>query len=202
MSQLQLSVAMGDYDRTRALFDGRVQIDGPTSFHAGLVVIDGVIYTTTGRETVALDERTANRHGLIGQETQGVGGFFMALRAIEVMKGVAADIEAVCPAAKVFNYTNPVNIVAQAWTTNTEIPLVSLCEGPIIFTEEIAEALHLPLGTVKARIHRARALLKARLFQRLCHPALVVPRGDGHFFVKVRPPFPSGTLWYRLMLPR
>ena len=29
--------------------------------------------------------------------------------------------------------------------------------------EEIAEALHLPLGTVKARIHRARALLKDRL---------------------------------------
>jgi RNA polymerase sigma-70 factor, ECF subfamily len=29
--------------------------------------------------------------------------------------------------------------------------------------EEIAEALQLPLGTVKARIHRARALLKERL---------------------------------------
>jgi RNA polymerase sigma-70 factor, ECF subfamily len=29
--------------------------------------------------------------------------------------------------------------------------------------EEIAEALHLPLGTVKARIHRARAILKDRL---------------------------------------
>ena len=29
--------------------------------------------------------------------------------------------------------------------------------------EEIAEALNLPLGTVKARIHRARALLKARI---------------------------------------
>jgi 4,5-dihydroxyphthalate decarboxylase len=28
MSKLQLSVAMGDYDRSRALFDGRVQIDG------------------------------------------------------------------------------------------------------------------------------------------------------------------------------
>jgi len=29
--------------------------------------------------------------------------------------------------------------------------------------EEIAEALHVPLGTVKARIHRARALLKSRI---------------------------------------
>jgi RNA polymerase sigma-70 factor, ECF subfamily len=29
--------------------------------------------------------------------------------------------------------------------------------------EEIAETLHLPLGTVKARIHRARALLKRHL---------------------------------------
>jgi RNA polymerase sigma-70 factor, ECF subfamily len=29
--------------------------------------------------------------------------------------------------------------------------------------EEIADVLHLPLGTVKARIHRARALLKDRL---------------------------------------
>jgi 4,5-dihydroxyphthalate decarboxylase len=28
MTRLQLSVAMGDYDRTRALYDGRVQIDG------------------------------------------------------------------------------------------------------------------------------------------------------------------------------
>ena len=28
MSQLQISIAMGDYDRNRALFDGRIQIDG------------------------------------------------------------------------------------------------------------------------------------------------------------------------------
>lgn len=36
----------------------RVQIDGPTTFHAGLVVVDGVIYTNTGRETVAIDAAT------------------------------------------------------------------------------------------------------------------------------------------------
>jgi RNA polymerase sigma-70 factor (ECF subfamily) len=32
--------------------------------------------------------------------------------------------------------------------------------------EEIAEALHLPLGTVKARIHRAREILKNRIEER------------------------------------
>ena len=31
MSKLQLSIAMGDYDRNRALYDGAVQIDGYTS---------------------------------------------------------------------------------------------------------------------------------------------------------------------------
>ena len=33
----------------------RVQIDGPTSMHSDLIVADGVIYTGTGRETVAID---------------------------------------------------------------------------------------------------------------------------------------------------
>jgi len=32
----------------------RIQVDGPTSMHADLIVVDGVIYTGTGRETVAL----------------------------------------------------------------------------------------------------------------------------------------------------
>jgi PQQ-dependent dehydrogenase (methanol/ethanol family) len=36
----------------------RVQIDGPTTFHAGFIVADGVLYTSTGRETVALDATT------------------------------------------------------------------------------------------------------------------------------------------------
>ena len=33
----------------------RVQVDGPTTMHAGVVVVDGVIYTNTGLETVAID---------------------------------------------------------------------------------------------------------------------------------------------------
>jgi PQQ-dependent dehydrogenase (methanol/ethanol family) len=36
----------------------RVQVDGPTSFHSALIVVDGVIYTNTGTETVAIDAAT------------------------------------------------------------------------------------------------------------------------------------------------
>ncbi len=36
----------------------RVQIDGPTTFEAGLIVVNGVIYTDTGRYTVAIDAKT------------------------------------------------------------------------------------------------------------------------------------------------
>ena len=119
-----------------------ITVTSTTDRREGLHSCDAILtsFRPGGFEARALDERTANNHGLIGQETQGVGGFFMALRAIEVMKGVAADIAAVCPKALVFNYTNPVNIVAQAWTTNSDIPLVSLCEGPYYFTSELAVA--------------------------------------------------------------
>ena len=86
------------------------------------------------------DERIPLEHGVIGQETQGAGGFFMALRAITVLKDVCAEMEELCPNAWIFNYTNPVNIVAEAITHNSSIKIVSLCEGPIYFRDTIAES--------------------------------------------------------------
>jgi 6-phospho-beta-glucosidase len=86
------------------------------------------------------DERIPLEHGTIGQETQGAGGFFMALRAIHVLKDVCAEMERVCPDAWIFNYTNPVNIVAEAITHHSALKVVSLCEGPIYFTHEIADS--------------------------------------------------------------
>ena len=39
-------------------------------------------YRPGGFEARVLDERIPLQHGVIGQETQGPGGFFMALRSI------------------------------------------------------------------------------------------------------------------------
>jgi 6-phospho-beta-glucosidase len=113
-----------------------------TDRRAGLQDCDAVLtsFRPGGFAARHLDEAIPLKHGVIGQETQGPGGFFMALRTIHVMRGIVADMEAVCPHARLFNYTNPINLVSEAITHHSDIPTVSLCEGPIIFPRGIARA--------------------------------------------------------------
>ena len=107
-----------------------------------LVDADAVLtsYRPGGFEARCLDEHIPLKHGVIGQETQGPGGFFMALRAIKVMKEIVKDMEEICPKAWLINYTNPINIVSEAVTHHSPIRMISLCEGPFDFPEEIATA--------------------------------------------------------------
>ncbi len=120
-------------------------ISATTDRHAGLRDCDAVLtsFRPGGFEARYLDESIPLRHGIIGQETQGPGGFFMALRSIHVMQAIVADIEAVCPHARLFNYTNPVNIVSEAVTHHTAVPTVSLCEGPIVSNRELVRLVGL-----------------------------------------------------------
>jgi 6-phospho-beta-glucosidase len=113
-----------------------------TNRRVGLRDCDAVLtsFRPGGFEARYLDESIPLKHGVIGQETQGPGGFFMALRSIHVLQQVIADMEAVCPGARLFNYTNPINIVSEAITHHTDIPIVSLCEGPILFVRRMSLA--------------------------------------------------------------
>src|SRR5690349_21103288 len=117
-----------------------IAVSATTDREAALDGCDAVLssFRPGGFAARVHDERIPLEHGLIGQETQGAGGFFMALRAISVLKEVCAEMERRCPNAWIFNYTNPVNIVAEAVTHHSPIKIVSLCEGPIYFTNEIA----------------------------------------------------------------
>lgn len=116
-------------------------ITATTDRRAGLRDCDAVLtsYRPGGFEARVLDEKIPLKHGVIGQETQGPGGFFMALRSIHVMQGILEDIQMVAPKATVFNYTNPINIVSQAVTRHSDIPIYSFCEGPIYFGRGIVE---------------------------------------------------------------
>jgi 6-phospho-beta-glucosidase len=110
-----------------------VRVTTTTDRAAGLRDADVVLtsYRPGGFEARYLDECIPLKHGVIGQETQGPGGFFMALRSIEVMRGIVSDIERVAPRAVLVNYTNPVNIVSQAVTHHSAVPTISLCDGPL-----------------------------------------------------------------------
>jgi len=61
-----------------------------------------------------LDESIPLRHGVVGQETAGPGGFLMACRSVPVLLRIAALCARVAPRAWIVNYTNPTNIVTDA----------------------------------------------------------------------------------------
>ena len=111
--------------RLSATVDRAAALDG-----AGAVLAS---FRPGGFEARRLDECIPLKYGLIGQETQGPGGFFMALRSIAVLKDVTTEMERHCPHAWLINYTNPVNIVSEAITHHSSIRTISLCEGPILF---------------------------------------------------------------------
>lgn len=119
-----------------------LHISYTTDRRVGLTDCDAVLtsYRPGGFEARHLDESIPLKHGVIGQETQGPGGFFMALRSIHVMQGILSDMEQVCPKARIFNYTNPINIVSEAVSQHSDFPIISFCEGPIYFPNTAADA--------------------------------------------------------------
>ena len=119
-----------------------LRVSSTTDRVAGLTDADIVLasFRPGGFEARILDETIPLRHGIVGQETQGPGGFFMALRSIAVFRELLADVERVAPRAVLINYTNPVNVVSEAITHHSPIPTISLCEGPLTF----------PKGAVKS----------------------------------------------------
>jgi len=80
-----------------------------------------------GMEARIRDEKIPLRHGLLGQETTGAGGFMNALRTIPVMLDIARRMEKLAPNAWLVNFSNPSGIVADALLNHTKIKMVGLC---------------------------------------------------------------------------
>lgn len=143
MDRLQVVKTIADKMARNRGIDLTVKVT--TDRRAGLADCDAVLtsYRPGGFEARALDERISLNHGVIGQETQGSGGFFMALRSIHIMKGIVEDVEQVASRARIFNYTNPINIISEAVTHHSDVPFYSFCEGPFDFASATAVAADL-----------------------------------------------------------
>lgn len=78
------------------------------------------------------DEYLGQRHGLIGQETTGVGGMAKALRTIPVILNLARDMRELAPGALLVNFTNPSGLVTEALSRHApDVPTVGVCNSPI-----------------------------------------------------------------------
>ena len=99
--------------------------------------ISGASYVITqlrvgGMQARRADEYLGRRHGLIGQETTGVGGMAKALRTIPVILKVAADMRELAPGGLLVNFTNPAGLVTEALNRHApDVPAVGLCNAPI-----------------------------------------------------------------------
>ena len=88
------------------------------------------------------DEYLGRRHGLIGQETTGVGGLAKALRTIPVILAIARDMGELAPGALLVNFTNPAGLVTEALSRYApEIRSVGVCNVPITVKMVILEGL-------------------------------------------------------------
>jgi 6-phospho-beta-glucosidase len=88
------------------------------------------------------DEYLGRRHGLIGQETTGVGGLAKALRTIPVVMSIARDMAELAPGALLVNFTNPAGLITEALAIHApDVPSVGVCNVAITTKMEILKGL-------------------------------------------------------------
>ena len=94
---------------------GRVAITTTTSAETAFAGVSHVVTTVRpgGAEGRVTDERIAQKHGVLGQETTGACGFAMALRSIPTILDYARTLRAISPDAWLYNFTNPAGLVSQ-----------------------------------------------------------------------------------------
>ncbi len=95
------------------------------------------------------DEKLGLRHGLIGQETTGIGGFAKALRTIPIILGVAQEMERSAPGAWLINFTNPAGLITEAVLKHSSVRVIGLCNIPIGYTMLVSRAFGVPPETVE-----------------------------------------------------
>jgi len=125
--------------------------------------VQGASYVTTQLRVGQMqarvrDEYLGLRHGLIGQETTGIGGMAKAMRTIPVILGIARDMKELAPGAMLVNFTNPAGLVTQALSKYApDVPSVGVCNVPITTKMGILEGWEKATGK---KVDPSRADLK------------------------------------------
>ncbi|WP_286166107.1 6-phospho-beta-glucosidase [Peribacillus frigoritolerans] len=95
------------------------------------------------------DERIPLQMGLIGQETNGAGGLFKALRTIPVLLEIAEEMQELCPEAWLINFTNPAGMVTEALLRySSHKKVIGVCNVPFNMHLSISKMLGVEMNRV------------------------------------------------------
>lgn len=93
------------------------------------------------------DEKLAQKYGLVGQETTGIGGFAMSLRSIPILLEYCKVISKLAdPNVLIFNFTNPSGLVTQALRLAGFDNVYGICDGPTHFIKSLEKMLGVSHG--------------------------------------------------------
>ena len=118
-------------------------LEATTDLRAGLQGADFVVIQIRvgGQAGRHEDILLGLRHGLIGQETTGVGGLAKALRSIPAVLEIVDAAQEVAPDAWIVNFTNPAGMVTEAILNHRTPRAVGLCNVPRELQIDIATHL-------------------------------------------------------------
>lgn len=119
------------------------EIEGPLK-KANIVIN---LFRVGGLEARHSDTIAAIESNILGQETQGWGGFISAQRNIPVAIKISRFLNNLNPDAWLINITNPVGIITQACLREKPQKTIGICEIPNRMISSIIRAYNLPFET-------------------------------------------------------
>ena len=120
-------------------------IDMYTSQEAAVEGSDLIVVQSRvgGLQARSQDISLCLRHGLVGEETTGVGGFCLAMRTIPMLVSLSHDIKRLAPEAWVLNLSNPTGIGTEVLSGLLGSRVLGVCTTPWRMRVDIAQRLSL-----------------------------------------------------------
>ncbi|WP_106849031.1 6-phospho-beta-glucosidase [Blastococcus sp. Marseille-P5729] len=94
-----------------------------------------------GLEGRVHDENIPLAHGVLGQETVGIGGILYGLRSLPAMREIGAAVAQVAPSAWLINFTNPAGMVTELLQSVLPGRVVGICDSPAALVRRACRAL-------------------------------------------------------------
>jgi 6-phospho-beta-glucosidase len=134
---------------------GGIVVTTTTSAEEAFAGVSHVVTTVRpgGAEGRVTDERIAQKHGVLGQETTGACGFAMALRSTPTILDYARKLNQISPGAWLYNFTNPAGLVSQALSDAGIERCVGICDSANGAQNAVARYLRIDPQAVEADLY-------------------------------------------------